>query len=172
MKNGMVILLPCDLRWFDERLATGVQRKTTLHIIRKGRIAPEPALVRPRVADIAERSISTMLEAQSDGDLLNLYFGAREHQMDHSLTSVPEELAFDATGIFDREYMTPPLPARPGHGDERHGLARSPHAGRVYTRFHPTTRRCIQRPWYPDPPLNALNHPNRQADRRTWSRTA
>ncbi|HEY7116796.1 MAG TPA: patatin-like phospholipase family protein, partial [Tepidisphaeraceae bacterium] len=101
-----LFLLPSELRFSELRAGQGVQRRSHLYIIRNARYGPDYDDVRPRVGAIAVRAIDTLVKSQANGDLLTLYYEARENNMSYAVTSIPDEFEDDSRSMFDRKYMT------------------------------------------------------------------
>lgn len=101
-----MFLLPSELRLYELRDQSGVERQAHLYIIRNSRYGPEYEAVHPQVGSIAARSIDTLIKAQASGDLWALYYEAKENKMTFTLTSIPDDIVDDSKSLFDRKYMT------------------------------------------------------------------
>lgn len=76
-----------------------------LFVIRNGRFDPVFAELRPLVADIAGRAISTLIKAQGLGDVYRLHSRAARSGMEFNLAWIPAEFQEHPAQPFDQEYM-------------------------------------------------------------------
>lgn len=101
-----MFLLPSEVRVYEIRDQHGVQRNSHLHVIRNAHYGPDHKVVNAKVADIAARSIATLIKSQAGGDLWSLYYEARENKMSYSVTSIPHHFLDDSKSMFDQKYMS------------------------------------------------------------------
>jgi hypothetical protein len=81
-------------------------RERFLYIIRNSQIKPEWETVKPRVAPIAGRAISTLIKTQGIGDLYRLYSFAKRDKIDYNLAAIPTDQAPTRPAEpFNRNYM-------------------------------------------------------------------
>ena len=73
----------------------------TYYVIRNGKFSTEWAPVRPRVLDIASRSISRIIQAQGVGDLWQVYAACRRDGLEFRLAFIPDEVAVPTDPEFD-----------------------------------------------------------------------
>ena len=104
--STQVFLVPPGLtaRSFDARMPFKVKSRR-LFIIRNARTTPEYSVVKPRLAAIAEKSISSLIKADGVGDLYRLYAVAKRDRIDYNLIDIPRDFAVEAKSPFDKDYM-------------------------------------------------------------------
>lgn len=86
--------------------AIGWKAKRTLYIIRNNKISPEYAVVKPKVWDIAGRSIDTLIKFDGIGDLFRIYAIAQRDQVGYHYTSIPSDFTRESKSAFDKAYMS------------------------------------------------------------------
>jgi predicted acylesterase/phospholipase RssA len=87
-----------------DTLSRGRQR--ILYIIRNSQVKPEWEDVRPRLAPIGARAISTLIKYHGVGDLYRLYAFAKRDKMDYNLAAIPPDAApTRGREPFDQIYM-------------------------------------------------------------------
>ena len=87
-----------------DTLSRGRQR--ILYIIRNSQVKPEWEDVRPRLAPIGARAISTLIKYHGVGDLFRLYAFAKRDNMEYKLAAIPPDAApTRGREPFDRIYM-------------------------------------------------------------------
>jgi hypothetical protein len=90
-----------SLRQYDkQRNRKDMER--TLYVLRNGKVTPEFSKVKPRLASIVGKSISSLIKTQGIGDLYRMYSNAQR-----------EGIAFRAIWIPDSFNMTEPQPFDP-----------------------------------------------------------
>ena len=94
-------------------------RTATLYVIRNGKVTPDHEAVRPRLGDVAQRSLWTLTKNQAIGDLLRLHVAARRDGIAFRLAHIPEGFAAPSDELFDPAYMRA-LFAQ-GHAEARTG---------------------------------------------------
>ena len=90
-------------RAVDEALGTRIDRTLYVVVNNKTRKSYDP--VRPRVLDIAGRSVSSLLAGSGTGDLYKIFAIAQRDGIDLHVTSIPEEFSVEANEAFDPVYM-------------------------------------------------------------------
>ena len=81
-------------------------RPRILYIIRNSQVKPEWEDVRPRLAPIGARAISTLIKYHGVGDLYRLYAFAKRDKMDYNLAAIPPDAApTRGREPFDQIYM-------------------------------------------------------------------
>jgi hypothetical protein len=87
-----------------DKLSRG--RPRILYIIRNSQVKPEWEDIKPRVAPIGARAISTLIKTQGMGDLYRLYAFAKRDKMDYNVAAIPAD-AVPTRGRepFDQRYM-------------------------------------------------------------------
>jgi hypothetical protein len=101
-----MFLLPSELRLYQLRDESGVERVSHVFIIRNAAYGPVYQPVHPQIGSIAARSVDTLIRSQASGDLWTLYYEAKENDMSYQVTSIPEDFVDDSKSMFDRKYMT------------------------------------------------------------------
>ncbi len=76
-----------------------------LFVIRNGVQMPEWLEVRPTILGIATRSTSSLIKAQSYGDMYRMYLVAKEDNLDFNLAIIPESFSQKPNSEFDQAYM-------------------------------------------------------------------
>ncbi len=81
-------------------------RPRILYIIRNSQVKPEWEDVRPRLAPIGARAISTLIKYHGVGDLYRLYAFAKRDKMEYNLAAIPADAApTRGREPFDQVYM-------------------------------------------------------------------
>lgn len=93
--NIPVRSLPSDIR----------SRPRVAWIIRNGRTLEQPAEVKRSLIPVAQRSISTMIAANSVGDIYRMYLQTRRDNIGFRLAYLTRRFPYDASKPFDRDYM-------------------------------------------------------------------
>jgi hypothetical protein len=76
------------------------------YIISNNRIVTDWQAVKPKIAPIAKRSISSLIRNSGYGDLYRLYLETRQAGIDFNLAYIPNEFNVKAKEPFDPEYMS------------------------------------------------------------------
>jgi len=79
--------------------------RVNVYVIQNNRLAPLFEPVRPRLAALATRSLSTLIRGQSRGDLLEIFLETQALGGAFNLTFVPGDFAAASTIAFDSDYM-------------------------------------------------------------------
>ena len=103
--SNQVFLFPAGLSTKDLDKRYGTSRKKQLFIIRNARMAPQYSVVKPRLASLAGKSISSLIRTQGIGDLYQLYVQAQRDGIDFNLVSMPEEFTRKEATPFEQVYM-------------------------------------------------------------------
>lgn len=82
---------------------SGIAR--TLYVIRNGRVTPEYTAVKPRLASIVSRSLTTLITTQGVGDLYRLYAHAQRDGIAFRAIWVPDSFTMEEPAPFDPAYM-------------------------------------------------------------------
>lgn len=83
----------------------GRKPKRTLYVIRNGKVTPEWSAVKPRIAAIAGKSLSSLIKTQGIGDLYRMYANAERDGIDYNAIWVPESFEPTEKEPFDPTYM-------------------------------------------------------------------
>lgn len=102
---NQVFLYPAalDVKAFNKK--HGIQRRRQVYVIRNARLSPQWEAVKPRLARIAVRSVSTLIKTQGLGDLFRIYLGAKRDKIDFSLAYIPADFSAKRASQFDPVYM-------------------------------------------------------------------
>lgn len=88
----------------DKKLdRTGIKR--TLYVIRNGKVVQDYKMVRPRLAAIVGRSISTLITTQGIGDLYRMYANAMRDGITFKAIWVPDSFTMEEPEPFDPAFM-------------------------------------------------------------------
>lgn len=82
---------------------SGITR--TLYVIRNGKVSPDYQMVKPRLAAIVSRSISTLITTQGIGDLYRMYSNAVRDGIAFRAIWVPDSFTMEEPAPFDQAYM-------------------------------------------------------------------
>jgi hypothetical protein len=103
--TSQVFLYPLGLDWRRVEKQLNVQGKPKLYVIRNAFLDPDWMTVERKIAPILGRTVSSLIRTQGIGDLLRLYFGSVRDGLKFHLASIPEDVEYNVTEPFDREYM-------------------------------------------------------------------
>jgi patatin-like phospholipase len=103
--TSQVFLIPTGLDWHRLEQKLEVQGTTGAYIIRNDRLEPDWQTVKPKLARIAGRSISTMIRNNGYGDMYRLYLETQQAGIDYNLAYIPSEFNEKSKEPFDQEYM-------------------------------------------------------------------
>jgi predicted patatin/cPLA2 family phospholipase len=81
------------------------RRTRTLYVLRNGKVSPEYSVVKPKLASIIGKSISSLIKTQGIGDLYRMYSNARRDKIAFKAIWVPESFTEKETAPFDQKYM-------------------------------------------------------------------
>ncbi len=82
---------------------TGINR--TLYVLRNGKVTPEYSMVKPRLAAIVSKSISSLIKTQGVGDLYRMYANAQRDGIAFRALWIPESFTLREPKPFDPGYM-------------------------------------------------------------------
>ncbi len=105
-----VILYEAALNIFTARkrlthLTRLTDRPRQLYIIRNAQVAPEYQRIKPHIAAIGTRAITTLTKYQGVGDLYRIYLLAQRDEIDYNLAYIPLDFNPKRTSEFDTRYM-------------------------------------------------------------------
>jgi hypothetical protein len=93
-----------SVREADKKLnRKGVNR--TLYVLRNGKVTPEFSKVKPRMASIVSKSISSLIKTQGIGDLYRMYSNAQRDGIAFRAVWVPESFTMKEPQPFDPAFM-------------------------------------------------------------------
>ena len=85
--------------------AIGWKPKRTVYIIRNNKIEPEYAVVKPKLINVAGRSIDTLIKSDGIGDLYRIYAVAQRDKVGYNYVSIPSDFTVKSTSAFDKAFM-------------------------------------------------------------------
>ena len=103
--SNQAFLFPSNFSPKNVDKQLGGKRKRTLYIIRNGKVTPEWSAVKPRLASIAGKSISSLIKTQGIGDLYRMYANARRDGIAFNAIWVPASFSMKEKEPFDQAYM-------------------------------------------------------------------
>ena len=77
----------------------------TLYVLRNGKVTPEYSKVKPKLAAIVGKSISSLIKYQGIGDLYRMYTNAQRDGITFRAVWIPESFTMKEPKPFDRAYM-------------------------------------------------------------------
>ena len=98
----------------------GVNR--TLYVLRNGKVTPEFSKVKPRLASIVSKSISSLIKTQGIGDLYRMYANAQRDGIAFRAVWVPESFTMKEPKPFDPAYMKALFDVGYRNGPQRHSV--------------------------------------------------
>jgi predicted acylesterase/phospholipase RssA len=103
--SNQAFLFPTSFspRNVDKQL--GGKRKRTLYVIRNGKVTPEWSAVKPRLASIAGKSLSSLIKTQGIGDLYRMYANAQRDGIAFNAVWVPASFTEKEKEPFEQGYM-------------------------------------------------------------------
>jgi predicted patatin/cPLA2 family phospholipase len=103
--SNQAFLMPANFsaRDIDRKRQTKLHR--TLYIVRNGKVAPEWSAVKPRLASIAGKSVSSLIKTQGIGDLYRMYVTSKRDGIDYNAVWVPADFTMKEKEPFDPTYM-------------------------------------------------------------------
>ena len=98
--SNQVFLLPANLtvKQLDPRFKN--KRTRQLFIIRNAKTTPEYSQVKPVLASVAGKALSSLTKTQGIGDLYRMYTQAQRDHTDFNLISIPENFHHERTETF------------------------------------------------------------------------
>jgi hypothetical protein len=79
--------------------------KRTLYVLRNGKVTPEYSTVKPKLASIVGKSISSLIKTQGIGDLYRMYANAQRDGIAFRAIWIPESFTKKEPAPFDPGYM-------------------------------------------------------------------
>ncbi|MFC1652321.1 patatin-like phospholipase family protein [Planctomycetota bacterium] len=103
--TNQVFLYPAEMDW--PRLLDKLKVKTmpTTYVIRNARFESNWVSVKPRLASIAGRAISSLIRTQGIGDMYRIYLQTKRDGLDFNLAYIPAEFTKKSKETFDLEIM-------------------------------------------------------------------
>lgn len=103
--SSQVFLYPAALDWRELSAQLGIKGEGRVYVIRNAELAPDWQAVKPKLAPISGRTISSLIRTQGTGDLYRIYLGTQRDGLDYNLASIPGDFDEKPTEPFDPEYM-------------------------------------------------------------------
>ena len=83
----------------------GVPVKRTVYVVRNAKLAASYQAVKPRLGQIAARSLVVLIKHQGIGDVFRIYALAQRDNVDFRLAFIPPEFDVELKEPFDQNYM-------------------------------------------------------------------
>lgn len=93
-----------SLKDADAKLKRGKFNRT-LYVLRNGKVTPEYSTVKPKLASIVGKSISSLIKTQGIGDLYRMYSNAQRDGIAFRAIWVPDSFTMKEPEPFDPAYM-------------------------------------------------------------------
>lgn len=94
-----------SLKEADKKVRPGETVNRTLYVLRNGKVTPEYSTVKPRLASIVGKSISTLIKTQGIGDLYRMYANAQRDGIAFRAVWIPASFTMKEPKPFDPAYM-------------------------------------------------------------------
>ncbi len=94
-----------SLKQSDKKIRPGETVNRTLYVLRNGKVTPEYSTVKPRLASIVGKSISTLIKTQGIGDLYRMYANAQRDGIAFKAIWIPQSFTMKEAKPFDTTYM-------------------------------------------------------------------
>lgn len=94
-----------SLKESDKRIRPGETVNRTIYVLRNGKVTPEYSTVKPRLASIVGKSISTLIKTQGIGDLYRMYANAHRDGIAFRAIWIPPSFTMKEPSPFDPAYM-------------------------------------------------------------------
>jgi len=104
--SSQVFLYPASLDVRQVGKDLGIEGKHRIFLIRNSFLQPKWKAVKPRLAEIAGRSLGTLIRNQGIGDMYRIYLAAQRDGIEYNLASIPEDFKMESKEQFDPEYMS------------------------------------------------------------------
>jgi hypothetical protein len=103
--SNQAFLFPSKFLIGDADKAYGLKRQRALYVLRNGRVSPQYSPVKPKLASIVGKSISSLIKTQGIGDLYRMYANANRDAITFRAIWIPESFTLQEPGPFDTAYM-------------------------------------------------------------------
>ncbi len=103
--SNQAFLFPSQFSVLDASKAAGLKRNRTLYVIRNGKVSPQYSVVKPKLASIVGKSISSLIKTQGIGDLYRMYANAKRDKVAFNAVWIPETFTDVEPEPFDQNYM-------------------------------------------------------------------
>lgn len=103
--SNQAFLLPSNFSVKEVDKANKLKRSRTLYIMRNGKVTPEYSQVKPKLASIVGKSISSLIKTQGIGDLYRMYTHAKREGIAFKAIWIPSAFTLTESSPFDQAYM-------------------------------------------------------------------
>ena len=103
--SNQAFLFPSNFSVKEVDKSSGEKRKRTLYVLRNGRVTPQYSEVKPRLASIVGKSISSLIKNQGIGDLYRMYTNAQRDGIAFRVIWIPDTFPLKEPKPFDPAYM-------------------------------------------------------------------
>lgn len=105
--TNQVFTYPVNLNLREVIDQLGIHKTISLYVIRNGLLSPAGKTVEPNIADIAQKSMSSLIRTQGIGDLYRIYHTAQRDDLVFNLAFIPHNfnIKADESELFDTPYM-------------------------------------------------------------------
>lgn len=103
--SNQAFLFPSNFSVKTQDKKSGVKRNRTLYVIRNGKVTPEYSVVKPKLASIAGKSVSSLIKTQGIGDLYRIYSNAQRDGIAFNAIWIPASFTKKEPAPFDHDYM-------------------------------------------------------------------
>ncbi len=79
--------------------------KSKLYVLINDKLTAPPKVVEATIFSIADRSLSTLIRQQTEGDLLKLYLAAKKNRIAFNMAEIPYHFEAEYEEAFDKDYM-------------------------------------------------------------------
>lgn len=97
-----------------------------LYIIRNRKLAPDYAETITDLLDVSERAVDTVVRAQGNGDLYQMYLISRRDGIDYNLAYIPSTFDAKSRSLFDHDFMQALYAAGYALGKQGYRWAKAP----------------------------------------------
>ncbi|MEO0329786.1 MAG: patatin-like phospholipase family protein [Pseudomonadota bacterium] len=116
--NAILVPFHVRLNAVDTKPKKGFKRR--VFVIVNSRSVPKREVVKTSTIKIAVRSISTLIQQQTSGDVLRIYNYARANSIEFNYREIPKDFDKEATELFDPIYMQALFDLGKEEGTENH----------------------------------------------------
>ena len=103
--SNQAFLFPSQFSVLGASKAAGVTRNRTLYVIRNSLVSPQYSVVRPKLAAIVGKSISSLIKTQGIGDLYRMYANAKRDGIAFRAIWIPDSFTRIESEPFEPTYM-------------------------------------------------------------------
>ena len=100
-----IYMYPVDLDWGRVEEKLEVKGRPNVYLIRNSAIDPKYSEVEPGIANIAGRTIDSLIRTQGIGDMYRMYLQTKRDGLSYHLAYIPKDFDEKSKEPFDKEYM-------------------------------------------------------------------